>query len=211
MTGRYLVALGDSSEAAIKAGKEDIYSYQNYGGEKYYKLAFVPAVHIGDSLIIASTNDTIDVASNAFDEVKPCDFAFHYTDASRTSFTIETAYGAANEEDGSYARGYLKYHNGVPVVTAKASDAEVFELEVLEGIVPTDNEEIAVEEGVSVIAGNGYVEIQGAAGKNVVVTNILGKVIANTVLTSDNQTINVPAGIVVVAVEGEEAAKAVVK
>ncbi len=211
MTGRYLVALGDSSKAAIKAGKEDIYSYQNYGGEKYYKLAFVPAVHIGDSLIIASTNDTIDVASNAFDEVKPCDFAFHYTDASRTSFTIETAYGAANEEDGSYARGYLKYHNGVPVVTAKASDAEVFELEVLEGIVPTDNEEIAVEEGVSVIAGNGYVEIQGAAGKNVVVTNILGKVIANTVLTSDNQTINVPAGIVVVAVEGEEAAKAVVK
>ena len=211
MTGRYLVALGDSSKAAIKAGKEDIYSYQNYGGDKYYKLAFVPAVHIGDSLIIASTNDTIDVASNAFDEVKPCDFAFHYTDASRTSFTIETAYGAANEEDGSYARGYLKYHNGVPVVTAKASDAEVFELEVLEGIVPTDNEEIAVEEGVSVIAGNGYVEIQGAAGKNVVVTNILGKVIANTVLTSDNQTINVPAGIVVVAVEGEEAAKAVVK
>ena len=211
MTGRYLVALGDSSKAAIKAGKEDIYSYQNYGGDKYYKLAFVPAVHIGDSLIIASTNDTIDVASNAFDEVKPCDFAFHYTDASRTSFTIETAYGPANEEDGSYARGYLKYHNGVPVVTAKASDAEVFELEVLEGIVPTDNEEIAVEEGVSVIAGNGYVEIQGAAGKNVVVTNILGKVIANTVLTSDNQTINVPAGIVVVAVEGEEAAKAVVK
>ena len=211
MTGRYLVALGDSSKAAIKAGKEDIYSYQTYGNDKYYKLAFVPAVHIGDSLIIASTNDTIDVASNAFDEVKPCDFAFHYTDASRTSFTIETAYGPANEEDGSYARGYLKYHNGVPVVTAEASDAEVFELEVLEGIVPTDNEEIAVEEGVSVIAGNGYVEIQGAAGKNVVVTNILGKVIANTVLTSDNQSINVPAGIVVVAVEGEEAAKAVVK
>ena len=213
MTGRYLVALGDSSIAATKAGKEDIYSYQTYGGQKYYKLAFVPAVHIGDSLIIASTNDTIDVASNAFDEVKPCDFAFHYTDASRTAFTIETAYAQWNpsEEEIEYNRGFLKYHNGVPVVSAQASDAEVFELEVLEGIVPTDNEEIAVEEGVSVIAGNGYVEIQGAAGKNVVVTNILGKVIANTVLTSDNQTINVPAGIVVVAVEGEEAAKAVVK
>ena len=213
MTGRYLVALGDSSIAAVKAGEKDIYSYQTYGGEKYYKLAFVPAVHIGDSLIIASTNDTIDVASNAFDEVKPCDFAFHYTDASRTSFTIETAYAQWDdaEEEIKYLPGYLKYHNGVPVVTQQRSEAEVFELEVLEGIVPTDNEEIAVEEGVSVIAGNGYVEIQGAAGKNVVVTNILGKVIANTVLTSDNQTINVPAGIVVVAVEGEEAAKAVVK
>ena len=213
MTGRYLVALGDSSIAAVKAGEKDIYSYQTYGGEKYYKLAFVPAVHIGDSLIIASTNDTIDVVSNAFDEVKPCDFAFHYTDASRTSFTIETAYAQWDnaEEEIKYLPGYLKYHNGVPVVTKQRSEAEVFELEVLEGIVPTDNEEIAVEEGVSVIAGNGYVEIQGAAGKNVVVTNILGKVIANTVLTSDNQTINVPAGIVVVAVEGEEAAKAVVK
>ena len=77
---------------------------------------------------------------------------------------------------------------------------------------PTANESVAdAVEGVKVVGGNGYVEIQGAAGKNVVVTNILGKVIANTVLTSDNQTINVPAGIVVVAVEGEEAAKAVVK
>ena len=75
----------------------------------------------------------------------------------------------------------------------------------------TDNEEIAVEEGVSVIAGNGVVTIQGAAGKTVVITNILGKAVANTVLTSDNQTINVPAGIVAVAVEGEEAVKAIVR
>ena len=75
----------------------------------------------------------------------------------------------------------------------------------------TDNEDIAVEEGVSVIAGNGAVTIQGAAGKTVVITNILGKAVANTVLTSDNQTINVPAGIVAVAVEGEEAVKAIVR
>ena len=75
----------------------------------------------------------------------------------------------------------------------------------------TDNEEIAVEEGVSVIAGNGVVTIQGAAGKTVVITNILGKAVANTVLTSDNQTINVPAGIVAVAIEGEEAVKAIVR
>ena len=74
----------------------------------------------------------------------------------------------------------------------------------------TDNEDIAVEEGVQVIAGNGAVTIQGAAGKTVVITNILGKAVANTTLTSDNQTINVPAGIVVVTVDGE-AVKAIVK
>ena len=76
---------------------------------------------------------------------------------------------------------------------------------------PTANETIANEvEGVKVIAGNGTVEIQGAAGKNVVIANILGKVVASTTLTSDNQTINVPAGIVVVTVDGE-AVKAVVR
>ena len=209
MTGRYLVALGDSSAAAIEAGEKDVFSYQNYGGEKYYKLAFVPAIHIGDSLIITSTNDTIDVASNNFDDVKPCDFAFHYTDASRTAFTIETAYGVADEETGKYRRGYIKYHNGVPVVTAKSSDAEVFELEAV-SMIPTANEEVSVE-GVSIVAGNGTVTIQGAAGKSVVITNILGKVVAETVLTSDNATIAVPAGIVAVAVDGEEAVKAIVK
>ena len=53
--------------------------------------------------------------------------------------------------------------------------------------------------------------IQGAAGKSVVITNILGKVVAETILTSDNATIAVPAGIVAVAVDGEEAVKVVVK
>ena len=66
-------------------------------------------------------------------------------------------------------------------------------------------------EGVSIITGNGTVTVQGAAGKSVVITNILGKVVAETVLTSDNATIAVPAGIVAVAVDGEEAVKAIVK
>ena len=77
---------------------------------------------------------------------------------------------------------------------------------------PTANESLTdAAEGVKVIAGNGTVEIQGAAGKNVVITNVLGKVVASTVLTSDDATIAAPAGIVVVSVEGEEAVKAVVK
>ena len=74
----------------------------------------------------------------------------------------------------------------------------------------TSNDEVSVE-GVSVVAGNGTVTVQGAAGKSVVITNILGKVVAETVLTSDNATISVPAGIVAVAVDGEEAVKTIVK
>ena len=77
--------------------------------------------------------------------------------------------------------------------------------------IATDNETIDAVEGISIVAGNGTVTVQGAAGKSVVITNILGKVIAETVLTSDNATISVPAGIVAVAVDGEEAVKAIVK
>ena len=53
--------------------------------------------------------------------------------------------------------------------------------------------------------------IAGAQGKKVVISNILGQVVANTVVSSDNATIAAPQGIIVVAVEGEEAVKAIVK
>ena len=89
-------------------------------------------------------------------------------------------------------------------------DALIFNVEQGDDIA-TDNETIDAVEGISVVAGNGTVTVQGAAGKSVVITNILGKVIAETVLTSDNATISVPAGIVAVAVDGEEAVKAIVK
>ena len=44
-----------------------------------------------------------------------------------------------------------------------------------------------------------------------VISNILGKVVAETILTSDNATIAVPAGIIAVAVDGENAVKTIVK
>ena len=74
----------------------------------------------------------------------------------------------------------------------------------------TANETIATS-NVTVSATNGAVVVKGAAGKAVVVTNILGQTLANAVISSDNASISVPAGIVVVAVEGEEAVKVVVK
>ena len=112
------------------------------------------------------------------------------------------------EDDKTY---YLASQNDYLYLTNTKEEA--MEIEVVETDMPTSNESIAdeAEAGVQVIAGNGQVEIQGAAGKNVVIANILGKVVANTVLTSDNATITVPAGIVVVTVEGETAVKAVVK
>ena len=66
----------------------------------------------------------------------------------------------------------------------------------------TANEEITAGT-VTVVATDGAVIVKGAEGKNVIVSTILGKVVANEVINSDNETIAAPAGIVVVSVDGE--------
>ena len=122
----------------------------------------------------------------------------------------------------TYAAAWLKMHNGCLVLTdinsqfssakTNGDGALIFNVaQKDEEDMVTSNDNINNVEGVSVVAGNGTVTVQGAAGKSVVITNILGKVVAETVLTSDNATIAVPAGIVAVAVDGEEAVKVVVK
>ena len=69
---------------------------------------------------------------------------------------------------------------------------------------PTANETIEdATSAVSVVATEGGVIVKGAEGKNVIVSTILGKVVANEVVSSDNATIAAPAGIVVVSVDGE--------
>ena len=97
--------------------------------------------------------------------------------------------------------------NGVVIFSNNVAPL-TFTTEAVEA--PTANEGVEVSE-VKVIATEGGVQIVGATGKKVVVSNILGQVVANTVITSDNATITAPQGVVVVAVEGEEAVKAIVK
>ena len=86
--------------------------------------------------------------------------------------------------------------------------AEKFAIKGIEA--PTANEGVSATE-VKVIAVDGAINIKNAAGKNVVVSTILGQIVANEVLTSDNATISVPAGIAIVSVDGEEAVKVSVR
>ena len=207
MQGRYLVNLVDSAKACVNPLKNK-FTYEMYTSkEPYYRLGFVHATHIGDSLIIASTNDTIDLKDNPYD--KACTFAFKYVDGNRNAFTIETLYDTTPDKYGEFThendvRGYVKYHNGIPVVTPKESEAWVFDLETLTGEenAPTANESINAS-SVVVAGVNGAIVVKGAEGKNVIVSTILGKVVANETIASDNETIAAPAGIVVVSVDGE--------
>ena len=96
-------------------------------------------------------------------------------------------------------------------VITGGDDALIFNVE------PGSKDDIATDaiapevSTISVTATEGAVVIKGAAGKTVTISNVLGQTIANTVISSSEATISVPAGVVVVAVEGEAAVKAIVK
>ena len=127
---------------------------------------------------------------------------------------------------GSFNGAWVKSENGIPVLAkfnTGAGDHEWDGSSIAERIgqsgvfyfettteEATANDEISASE-ISVVAGNGVVTVKGAEGKNVVITNVLGQQVASTVVSSNEAQIATPAGVVVVAVEGEAAVKAIVK
>ena len=116
--------------------------------------------------------------------------------------------------DGYYVESqkdttYLATVNGVLTTVEELKDALAFEV-TKSTTTPSSNEGVSVAT-VKVVAGQGVVTISGAAGKKVTISNILGQTATVQILSSDNATIAAPAGVVVVAVEGEEAVKAIVK
>ena len=118
----------------------------------------------------------------------------------------------AQDADGMYVvrqvgGDWLKSINGK---LAWGSKTSAIKFEITGAEAPTANEGVSATE-VKVIATDGAINIKNAAGKNVVISTILGQIVANEVLTSDNATISVPAGIAIVSVDGEEAVKVSVK
>ena len=190
----YLVNMIDS------AATNEAYKYVNrdFNNTEWYRLGFVNATHKGSALTIDKTGKVFNLtdaglAANGLG-LNYATFAFRYVDTDRESFYIETQYNATK-------KGWLKIHNGVAVVTPDIQEAEVFTAAVTDEIA-TANEEIAAS-SVVVAGTNGAVVVKGAEGKSVIVSTILGKVVANEVVSSDNATIAAPAGVVVVSVDGE--------
>ena len=189
--GRFLVNMVDSAKAWTGSDKTNPYIWNK---NSYYRLAFIDGYHTGDALTLHTNKADTKIALNNNDD-KVCTFAFRYVDEERKGVKIETTYDHNK-------RGWLKYQNHFAVVTSDYDDADVFYVDNTTTDAPTANEEISA--GNVVVAGvNGAVVVKGAEGKNVIVSTILGKVVANEVVSSDNATIAAPAGIVVVSVDGE--------
>lgn len=218
----YLVNLQDSVDVheGLDAAK---YQWNN----AYTRLGFVEARHIDDTLVIKNSiytgnNKPIEIGKAATwagkdsiflgdNKHKNVAFSFRLVKSGSNDFLIESEGDKIAPEKG----GWIKIQNGVPVIAKYETyneagrDAEIFNVEKTSET-PTANESIEASE-VNVTAAAGAVIVKNAAGKKVAISNILGQTIATVVLTSDNETIAVPAGIVIVAVEGEDAVKTVVK
>ena len=229
--GDYLINAIDSVKSAPN-GKD--YQWET----TYTRLAFVTAKHISDTLIIyrngkpsTASVDSIFLGDNLHNKTTAADgdhrlhkshkngiknpvFAFRLIDDEpQADFLIESE--GDHKIPSAGTGGWIKVQNGVPVIARLADfseaikNAEKFNIETTDEA-PVSNETISTT-GVEVVAVNGAVIVKNAANKKVAISNILGKTLANTVIKSDEATFTVPAGIVVVAVEGEEAVKAVVK
>ncbi len=76
---------------------------------------------------------------------------------------------------------------------------------------PTANEEIEKPVSVIVAGGHNSVTVMNAKDKKIVLTDILGKIVGNYLVTSDRFTVPASRGLLIVAIEGEVAQKVIVK
>ena len=228
--GRYLINMIDT--ANVYGANVNIhnnpYINETEEGNVCAKLSFVDAIHVltdnvdptkADKLYVingAESRDKYTVVDLSTADFNVAKFAFKYTDSMTSDeFKIQTqwkaydpaTYGTAayNNNAANFSEeGYLRWVNGCIVVDKTYQKGDVFNMDENETRTPTANEAIEdAASAISVIATEGGVIVKGAEGKNVIVSTILGKVVANETVTSDNVTIAAPAGIVVVSVDGE--------
>ncbi|HIX21508.1 MAG TPA: hypothetical protein H9984_04025 [Candidatus Parabacteroides faecavium] len=147
------------------------------------------------------------------------DFLMESSDINDTDAKNEKNFENAAAKIGGYEGAWVGLDGNIPVLrkdyTDNGNHNDLVGTPISEGLnqatifgmseteeVATANETISA--GNVVVAGvDGAVVVKGAEGKNVIVSTILGKVVANEVVSSDNAQISAPAGIVVVSVDGE--------
>jgi len=138
-------------------------------------------------------------------------------------FVIETETTDRNTQFGDFIcpgfGGFIQYQNNVPVITRCDERELMADFDRLAFIaIPTDVRPVSNKSVTSnavnkaiVIGGTGNITILNAANKKVIISDILGRTLANTRASTDNISIVAPSGIIIVAIEGEKATKVIVK
>ena len=198
-------------EAYYPLGERSTYPEMRTYYDYKPSTALSPGKTIGLQAIIALNDNTH----------KDWVFSFRYIERHADDFVIESeTTERLTSKSPMIAPGYggwIKYQNGVPVISRSdekelMGEACVFNVKHLGNAV--SNEAVNPGDAVSkvaVVGGQRSVTVLNAAGKRVVIRDILGRMTANMTVLSDNESISAPAGVVIVAVEGEKAFKTVVK
>ena len=166
---------------------------------------FVAGTAEGDSAIFRSVTVVADTIAYAGDLTKGKQNKYKVRDAENTSLVgFKVVDGEGYIIKALNTNMNLAVVNGTVIFSDKVAP-QVFTMAASEA--PTANDATPSVSEVKVIAVDGGVRIVGAEGKRVVISNIVGQTIANTVVTSSDATIATSVGVVIVAVEGEKAAK----
>lgn len=135
-------------------------------------------------------------------------------DTIRTSKNSPAYFSLKKNEDGSL---WLENVNvkGVSFVTQIANTLVMsntgMNFTTEKASAPTANEEIEKPVSVIVAGGHNSVTVMNAKDKKIVLTDILGKIVGNYLVTSDRFTVPASRGLLIVAIEGEVAQKVIVK
>ena len=195
-------------EAYYPMGERTVYPEMRTYYDYKHVSALSPDKTIGLQAIIALDDNTH----------KDWVFSFRFVERDVDDFVIESETTDRNTAYGPMIRpgygGWVKYQNEVPVITRSdrndlMAGSAVFN--VTESSNPVDNDFIDANADVIVTGEKGYVLILNAAGKNVIIRNILGQVVATKIVSSDYESIASPTGFVVVVVGGGKGIKTIVR
>lgn len=226
-SGNFLFAMNDSIYHGMdKFVQREDHCY-HYWNTHNPRLRFVHASHMRDTMIVTSirpaSKDTMRAgyitttieASKEKEWLAPqVDETGRLGSPNYGLFAFEVNPNPYDPDVPEYAlwnpatKKYVAYVNGNLII---ADQPSYYTLDIKsEGHSIVSNEMVRTSD-VRVVAAQGKVIIQNAAGKKVFLQTALGKTLADTVLTSDQEEMAAPAGIVFVTVEGEETVKTIVK
>jgi len=114
--------------------------------------------------------------------------------------------------------GWLRFADGiVPAISRSDSWNLLTDPDMLFNVRQTEkkavnNDAININNAqTTIIGGTGNVTILNAVNKNVIISDVLGRIISNSIASSDYISIAAPSGIIFVSIDGEKATKVLVK
>lgn len=180
------------------------------GGLYYNRLNFVEGKRVsGDSILVnydsatPTRSDSVGYKGKNERGIKEYRFFLRETDVQDEYMLVsEFGFDGRGNEDG-----YLSVLNDVLFISPRSS---AYTVRVTSTTPPVANEEV-IDNNIKIISEKGAITILNASGKQITVMSILGQIVKRQNVSSDQERIELPQGVVIVNVAGEKAIKAIVK